>query len=99
MFEVDVNVYLFHGHTFGEVSWLIDVQAPRHSDVVRQELEGYDGEEGRQRHNRFRHLDITIDHAFHLTIALGDDGGDAALAGDDLLHVGDDFLVELVVRR
>src|SRR6266481_4207158 len=39
---------LFHRHALGKVPRLIDVAAPRHGDVIREQLEGDDRHEGRQ---------------------------------------------------
>ena len=80
-----------------QITWLVNVKSLGYGHMVAEELERNDREERSQGHECRRHLDVVVDQVLHLLVALGHHSSDTTLAGDDLLHVAEDFLVQLVV--
>ena len=83
---------LFNGDGFCEVSGLVYVAAAADGDVVRQQLQGDDFEDGRSS-SGLGDVDGVFDELGDLAVALDGDGDDAAGAGGDLLNIGQRFFV------
>ena len=88
---------LFHGDGLGEVARHVDVAAPHDGDVVGDELQGDDVEDGGEVLEGFGQLDDVLRQADDLGVAGVDEGDDVALARLYLLDVGDDFVVVVVL--
>src|SRR6185437_8636873 len=84
---------LLDGYAFCQVAGLVYVAAAADGDVVREELQGHDFEDGEEQLGRGGDVDDVFDEVLDLAVALGGDGDDAAGAGGDLLNVGEGFFV------
>ena len=83
----------FYGDGFGEVAGLVDVAAAADGDVVREELQGDDLEDGQEQFGRGGDVEGVFDQLLDVAISLGGDGDDAAGAGGNLLNVAEGLLV------
>jgi hypothetical protein len=72
---------------------LVYVAAAADGDVVGEELEGDDFEEGQEEFGGGGDVDGVFDHLRDLLVALNGDGDDAAGARGDLLDVGEGLLI------
>src|SRR5262245_38706460 len=83
-------------HALRQISRLVDVAAPQHRHVVREQLE----RDHRQQRLQHRHRPGNVQHVIrqlhHLVIAFGRDRNDASLARAHLLHVAHDLVVGAV---
>jgi len=84
---------LLYGDGFGEVAGLVDVAAAADGDVVGEELQGNDLEDGEEQLRGGGDVDGVFDELGDLAVALDGDGDDAAGAGGDLLNVAEGLLV------
>ena len=84
---------LFHGDGFGEVAGLVDVAAAADGDVIREELQGDDLQDGQEQLRGGGDVDGVLDELGDLAVALDGDGDDAAGARGDLLNVAEGLLV------
>ncbi len=66
---------------------LVDVAAAADGDVVGEELERDDFEDGEEEFGGLGDVDDVFDQVFDLFVAFDGDGDDAAGAGGDLLDV------------
>ena len=72
---------------------MVYVAAAADGDVVGEELEGDDFEDGEEQLRSGGDVDGVLDEVFDLLVALDGDGDDAAGAGGDLLNVAESLLV------
>ncbi len=86
-----------HGDAFCEVSGLVDVGAFEVGDVVGDELDGDDGEEGLDEVGGVGEGDHDVGEVLEAVVAVGADGDDAAAPGFDLLDVGEGLFVDGVL--
>ena len=84
---------LLHRHALRKISWLVDVAAAADGDVVGEELEGDDFEDGEEELGGGGDFEDVLDELVDVLVAFGGDGDDAAAAGGDLLNVGEGLFV------
>src|ERR1017187_6324860 len=84
---------LLHGDGLGEVAGLVYVAAAADGDVVGEELEGDDFEDGEEQLGGGGDVDDVFDELGNGLVAFDGDGDDAAGAGGDFLDVGEGLLV------
>ena len=68
---------------------MVDVAAAADGDVVGEELEGDDFEDGEEELGGGGDFEDVLDELMDVLVAFGGDGDDAAAAGGDLLNVGE----------
>src|SRR5580658_1456140 len=84
---------LFDSYALRQISWLVDVAAAADGDVVGEELEGDDFQDGEEELGGGGDLEDVLDELVDVLVAFGGDGDDAAAAGGDLLNVGERLFV------
>ncbi len=72
---------------------MVDVAASADGDVVGEELEGDDFEDGEEELGGGGDFEDVLDELVDVGVAFGGDGNDAAAAGGDLLDVGEGLFV------
>ena len=72
---------------------MVNVAAAADGDVVGEELEGDDFEEGEEELGGGGDFDDMLDELVDVLVAFGGDGDDAAAAGGDLLNVREGLFV------
>ena len=82
-----------HGDALCKISWLVDVAAAFDGDVVGEELEGDDFEDGEEEFGGGGDFQYMLDELMDVLVAFGGDGDDAAAAGGDFLDVAKGLLV------
>ena len=90
-------VGLFHRHALGQVSGLVDIEALRHADIIREELQGNDGQAGRKMRIDAGDVGREIHGILDIVFSVGGDAAQVRAAGLALDHVGESLLVELVL--
>ena len=87
------HILSLHSHTLRKISGLVDVAAAFDGDVVGEELEGDDFEDGEEELGSGGDFQHMLDELMDVLVAFGGDGDDAAAAGGDLLDVGEGLFV------
>ena len=84
---------LLHRDAFRQISGLVHVAASSYGDVVGEELEGDDFEEGEEEFGGGGDVDGGFDEGGDVVVAFCRDGDDPAGTRGDLLDVGEGFFV------
>src|SRR5260370_39257200 len=84
---------LFDRNRFGEVPRLINVATTTDGDVIGQQLQRHDLENGQQKLRRRRYIDEVVYRLFDLFVAFSGYGNHLSGPRLDFLDVGNGFLV------
>ena len=81
------RLQLFYRHTLRKISWLIHIATPADGDVIREQLERYYFQNGKQKLMALGDVDHMLDHLSYVGVAFDSDGDHTAGAGADFLDV------------
>ena len=88
---------LLNGDAFGEVARFVHVASEGDGDVVSEELEGDDGEDGCKKFEGFGDEDRVVHDFLDFMIAFCGHGDDWAFSGFDFLDVAEVFFADGIV--